>query len=296
MSNIIDRILAEVCLDERIQDGIFDMSNNSHMEALRESMTDKFGISLNDSLSIHNKMVEGKYPERQAYNKDGLLVTFPTPQHKARAIQRGTHFEQDPSKGAQNVFGGQPAPAGGQPAAAPAAPAAPATPAAPEQPAPNVFAGDQKPAAPAPEKPAAPAGGQSSPSSLPASDTPPPAPAASSAPSGGGGGSSLPASDVPPPANPGEPQLAVEPSAPETPGQPATPIPPPNFEAPKSPAVRAAEAQAVKQMMSGNNNDPSLSPTMPLNVTEQMIGVYNFAKQMGYNSAMKLISEAMNKK
>jgi hypothetical protein len=42
-------------------------------------------------------MVEGKYPERQAFNKDGVLVTFPTPQHKAKAISRGTHFEENPN-------------------------------------------------------------------------------------------------------------------------------------------------------------------------------------------------------
>ncbi len=293
MSNIIDRILAEVCLDERIHDGVFDMSNNSHMDALRESMSDKFGISLNDCKSIHNKMVEGKYPERQAYNKDGLLVTFPTPQHKARAIQRGTHFEQDPSQGQSNVFGGgqqpqqgqQPPAAGGQPPAPPAG-------GAPEQPTPNVF--DKEPAPPAGQEPAAPQGGQSAPSSLPASDTPPPAQSAPSG--GGGGGSSLPASDMPPAAAPGQPPLAVEPAAPPTAGAPGAPNPPPNFETPKSPEVRAAEAQAVKQIMNGDPNNPSLSPTMPLNVNEQMTNVLTFAKNMGYTAAMKMISEAMNKK
>lgn len=288
MGNIIDHILAEVCLDDRIQDGIFDMSNNSHMDALRESMSDKFGISLNDCKSIHNKMVEGKYPERQAYNKDGLLVTFPTPQHKARAIQRGTHFEQDPSKGQSNVFGGGQQPQGGgeQPAPAPAG-------GGQQQPAPNVF--DKTPApqpSAAPEPQAAPSG-QSTPSSLPVSDTPPPqTPAASPAASGG---SSLPASDTPVATAPGQPPLAVEPT--DASGASGGKAPPPNFDTPKTPQQRAAESQVVKQMMSGgDDNDVSLSPTMPLNVSEQLANVYSFAKQMGYQSAMKIISEAMNKK
>jgi hypothetical protein len=290
MSRLIDQILNEVCLDERIQDGIFDMSNNSHMDALRESMSDKFGISLNDCTSLHNKMLEGKYPERQAYNKDGLLVTFPTPQHKSRAIQRGTHFEQNPAKGQSNVFGagGQQPPAGGQ-QPAPAAPKQPSAepPAEPKDPAPNVF--DKEPAP-------APATGQSTPSSLPPSDSPTP----TSPPSGGdapsSGGSSLPASGAqPPPATPGQPPLAVEPAAPATPGQPGNPAPPPNFDTPKSPEQRAAEAQVVKQMLSGGDNNPS-SPTMPLNVSEQITNVYNFAKQMGYHSAMTFIAEAMQKK
>ena len=51
-----------------------------------------------------NGGVEGKYPERQAYNAKGILVTFPTPEYKADAIKRGTHFEEDPTRKAQNVF------------------------------------------------------------------------------------------------------------------------------------------------------------------------------------------------
>ena len=50
-----------------------------------------------------------KYPERQAYNAKGILVTFPTPEYKADAIKRGTHFEEDPTKRASNVFSDQPA-------------------------------------------------------------------------------------------------------------------------------------------------------------------------------------------
>jgi hypothetical protein len=53
-----------------------------------------------------NKMLEGKYPERQAYNTNGILVTFPTPEYKQKAIARGTHFEENPKRGQANVFTG----------------------------------------------------------------------------------------------------------------------------------------------------------------------------------------------
>lgn len=95
MSNILDRVFAEVCLDERITDGIFRMEEATHMDALRDYFVRK-GIQPESAIAVTNRMVEGKYPERQAYNKDGILVTFPTPQHKARAIARGTHFEKNP--------------------------------------------------------------------------------------------------------------------------------------------------------------------------------------------------------
>src|ERR1035437_7179187 len=95
MSNILDRVFNEVCLDERITDGVFKMEEATHMDALREYFLNK-GVPREAAIAVTNRMVEGKYPERQAYNQDGILVTFPTPQHKARAIARGTHFEKNP--------------------------------------------------------------------------------------------------------------------------------------------------------------------------------------------------------
>jgi len=265
------------------------------MDALRESLTDNHGLALNDVKTIHNKMVEGKYPERQAYNKDGLLVTFPTPQHKARAIQRGTHFEQDPSKGQQNVFGGGQQPPGAQqPPQAPTPQGQPA-PAAPEPATP----------APAPEAPKAEPAAQSAPSQLPASDAPaapvapasPASPAAPAAPAPQSTPSSLPTSSVPasPPTN-GAAQsdkqgLSVEPAA--TPGTDA-PVPPPNFDTPKSPQQRAAEANAVKQIMHGDDTNPSLLPSITERRYIELNRTFNFAKQMGYKEAMLVISEAMN--
>lgn len=273
MSTIIDRILDEVCLDERIPDGVFDMENNAHMEVLRENLSDNYGLELNDVKDIHNKMLEGKYPERQAYNKDGLLVTFPTPQHKQRAIQRGTHFEQDPTKGAPNVFGGQAAPGAQQPAQQPSQP----------PPAPEPKAEPKAEPQAAPKEPAPSAG-----SSLPPSDSQPSAPAQPSGPvAGKSSPSNLPASDQPAQA-PAPSPLAVEP-----PAASQAPAPPPNFETPKPPQTRSAEAQVVKQMM-GGDNDNNVQPTLAEKRYIELNRVFNFAKQMGYTEAMSVLSEAMN--
>lgn len=95
MSNIVDNIINSVCLDERISDGIFKMEEDLHMDALREFFM-KSGLSEEDTVNISNRMLEGRFPERQAYNANGILVTFPTPEYKKRAIQKGTHFEKNP--------------------------------------------------------------------------------------------------------------------------------------------------------------------------------------------------------
>lgn len=104
--NVLDKILTDICLDERVQDGIFDIGNNVHMEVFREYLCKK-GIPKNTVNEIVNLVVEkGKHPERQAWNKNGILVTFPTPEYKQRALQRGTHFEKNPKAGQTNLFGG----------------------------------------------------------------------------------------------------------------------------------------------------------------------------------------------
>ena len=144
MSNIIDRILNEVCLDERIEDGVPNFENPLHMDALWEFMIRK-GIPTEIAKEEYNRIMEkGEHPERQAYNKDGLLVTFPTPKHKQEKIAAGTHFDRDPTKPTPNVFDGDEAPT--EPAqsdgGAPAQPETPAgqptaEPAKPDQPAPT---------------------------------------------------------------------------------------------------------------------------------------------------------------
>lgn len=98
----VTELLNEICLDRRISDGIFDIFNNQHMEVLREKLVE-MGIPSKEVVEIANAVIEGKYPERQAYNANGILVTFPNPEYKQRAIRRGTHFEEDPTKGQSNL-------------------------------------------------------------------------------------------------------------------------------------------------------------------------------------------------
>lgn len=103
--SIIEKILNDVALDPRITDGIFSLEENSHMDVLREYLINK-GIEKEIVREYTNLVLDGKYPERQAFNQNGILVTFPSPEYKARAIKRGTHFEKDPTKGKPNIFGG----------------------------------------------------------------------------------------------------------------------------------------------------------------------------------------------
>jgi hypothetical protein len=98
MSNIVDRVFAEVCLDERVSDGIFRMEEEQHMNALRDYFLKK-GIPKEAAVHVTNRMIEGQYPDRQAYRaEDGILVTFPSPGHKARAMAKapGKYVNQDP--------------------------------------------------------------------------------------------------------------------------------------------------------------------------------------------------------
>ena len=98
MSNVLDSVFAEVCLDERISDGIFRMEETEHMNALRDFFVKK-GIPKEGAIHITNRMVEGKYPERQAYRKeDGILVTWPSIKHKQKAMHEnpGKYVDQNP--------------------------------------------------------------------------------------------------------------------------------------------------------------------------------------------------------
>src|SRR3989304_2291339 len=102
-ASIFDKILSEIVLDPRIRDGMFNVEEEKHMDILREYLINK-GINESSVIEFTNRVLEGKYPERQAYNAKGILVTFPTPEYKKEAIRRGTHFEQNPVKGKSNLF------------------------------------------------------------------------------------------------------------------------------------------------------------------------------------------------
>jgi hypothetical protein len=98
MSQITDNVFAEVCLDERIADGIFKMEEEQHMNALRDYFI-KRGITKEAAIHVTNRMTEGKYPDRQAYRaEDGILVTWPSAQHMAKAFKEnpGKYVKENP--------------------------------------------------------------------------------------------------------------------------------------------------------------------------------------------------------
>lgn len=117
--NILSELIEQICLDSRIKDGIFSLDNNDHLNILQEYLQTELNINEQQAQELRNAVLEGKYPDRQAYNANGLLVTFPTPEYKQRAISRGTHFEENPKKAAgASVFEPQPE----QPAQQPSSP------------------------------------------------------------------------------------------------------------------------------------------------------------------------------
>ena len=105
LKQIFLEALEKANTDNSIESGIFDISKQEHIEIIRGHLLE----SNIDSKTVNqylNKMLEGRYPDRQAYNANGILVTFPTPEYKQKAIERGSHFEQNPKKGQANVFSG----------------------------------------------------------------------------------------------------------------------------------------------------------------------------------------------
>lgn len=107
ISKIIENLITECECDSRIENGVFDLYNTDHLIVLSEHMIG-LGISENDiEQFIHETgVVEGKYPERQAYNKEGWLVTFPSKEYRDAAIKKRTHFGSDPThgKGGMNLY------------------------------------------------------------------------------------------------------------------------------------------------------------------------------------------------
>lgn len=95
---IIDHLITECSLDKRVTDGMFNPMIQEHMNVLIDKML-AMGILYEDVKQFTNKIAEGKYPERQAYNKEGFLVTFPTPDYKSQALSSGDYFNYDPTSG-----------------------------------------------------------------------------------------------------------------------------------------------------------------------------------------------------
>ena len=255
MSNILDRVFAEVCLDERISDGIFKMEEATHMDALRDYFLRK-GVQREAAIHVTNRMVEGKYPERQAFNRDGILVTFPTPQHKARAIARGTHFEKNPVPQVQQ----QRDAAQEDPKQAPPG----------SKPEPGELPPDEDEKDTDKEK----NGGDDEDEDEDGGGS-----------SGGhGGGSGEKGGSI----FQGDKELAVEPARgeeqPEPPPQPPSPTVPP---APRTPERVAAEKEVTKQIF--GTDDTSLS-NIASPLSEQLRILYKKADELGLREAVKFLT------
>jgi len=140
IKKLIFEALDKSSRDISIEDGVFDITKQEHIEILRGNLLE-VGMSVETVTDYLNNVVEGKFPERQAYNKNGILVTFPTPEYKQKAIAKGTHFEKNPTKGDPNVFADDPT-TQEKPKAEPQQKPTPDQPKAPESPAAKT---DEKP-------------------------------------------------------------------------------------------------------------------------------------------------------
>ena len=97
-------LVNEIGCDSRIKNGTLDLKNEDHVFVLQEYL-EKAGYNINEIVDKTAKLFEaGRFPERQAYNKDGILVTFPNKQYRDRAVTKGTHFAENPKKAQANIF------------------------------------------------------------------------------------------------------------------------------------------------------------------------------------------------
>jgi hypothetical protein len=111
MKNEIEKLIENVILDcesdDRISSGVFDIHNADHLAVFVERSV-RFGLTeeIAENLLDTAMFAEGKYPDRQAYNKEGWLVTFPSKEYRDAAIKRGTHAISDPThgKGGMNLY------------------------------------------------------------------------------------------------------------------------------------------------------------------------------------------------
>jgi len=106
MNDLIYNIITEASLDPRIHDGVVDLRNSDHLQVVAEAIYDVCEDEQIVNKFVKKFMDEGKYPDRQAYNKDGWLVTFPSAEYKQKALKKGTHFSSDPTrgKGGMNLY------------------------------------------------------------------------------------------------------------------------------------------------------------------------------------------------
>jgi len=107
-------LVNEIGCDSRIKNGTLDLKNEDHVFVLQEYL-EKAGYDINEIVDKTARLFEaGRFPERQAYNKDGILVTFPNKQYRDRAVNKGTHFAENPKKAQTNIFTADGEPEGGE--------------------------------------------------------------------------------------------------------------------------------------------------------------------------------------
>lgn len=257
----------------RISSGILlEDLNEENLEGLHSSLVSN-GIDEDKAIEVVNEVSviveKGKHPERQAYNKNGILVTFPTPEYKARAIAKGTHSEQNPKVAQSNLFGG------GQQAPSSATPDAKIP--APQGSTPMDAGQSTLPSSDSSQTQTPPAQKE-----LPDTGTPG-TPAVPSTPSSAPSASSV--------GTPAQGQLASEPVAQSVatptnvspPPQPPTPLP-----TTKSPGEVAAEKEIIKKIMSSND---SLAPMGNVGLEEQLKKLTKVAIEMNLNEAVKFLSK-----
>ena len=85
-------LINDICCDGRIKDGIFDVKNQEHVFVLQEYL-ETLGYDVNFVVDKTSNLFEaGRFPDRQAYNKDGILVTFPSKEYRDRAVNKGNYM------------------------------------------------------------------------------------------------------------------------------------------------------------------------------------------------------------
>ena len=53
----VSELLSDICLDERVENGIFDIANNVHMNVLREKL-EGAGFAFNETVEMSNNVLE----------------------------------------------------------------------------------------------------------------------------------------------------------------------------------------------------------------------------------------------
>lgn len=97
-------LINDICCDKRIKSGVLDLKNAEHVFVVQEYLVND-GYNIDDVVDKTASLFEaGRFPERQAYNKDGILVTFPNKEYRDRAVNKGTHFAENPKKEKANIF------------------------------------------------------------------------------------------------------------------------------------------------------------------------------------------------